>query len=157
MADELTKSTASATMHTYLLYNSGTKQAPAWKILVDIKDYPAMGGSPEQIETTTLSNEVSTFVTGVQSLSTFEFLANYTVAGYKAVKDLQDDAQAYSFALAFGKPNESTYGGLGVFQWDGTVSVWVEGGSVNAAREMRISVSAASEVKFSETPLTVTA
>jgi hypothetical protein len=165
MADNLTASSASATMHTYLLYNAGTTQSPSWKKVVDIKDFPAMGGSPEQIETTTLSNEVSTFVTGVQSLSTFEFLANYSVNDYIAVKGLQNSAQVYEFALAFGKPVAATgtgakgnnYGSLGVFMWNGQLSAWLEGGGVNAVREMRLSISATSEVSFSETPLTVTA
>ena len=158
MAENLTASSASATIHTYLLYNAGTKEVPSWKKVVDIKDFPAMGGAPEQIETTTLSNEVSTFVTGVQSLSAFEFLANYTVTDYKAVKTLQDSAQVYEFALAFGKPtSNTTFGGLGVFKWNGQLSAWLEGGSVNAVREMRLSISATSEVAFSETPLTVTA
>lgn len=158
MADNLTASSASATMHTYLLYNAGTSSAPSWKKVVDIKDFPAMGGSPEQIETTTLSNEVSTFVTGVQSLSTFEFLANYSVTDYKAVKALQDSAQVYQFALAFGKPTSgTTFGDLGVFKWNGQVSAWLEGGGVNAVREMRISISATSEVSFSEETVTVTA
>ena len=155
MADtNLTTSSASATMHTYLLYKSnGT-----WKKLIDIKDFPAMGGSPEQIETTTLSNEVSTFVIGVQSMSTLEFLANYSVDGFKSVKALQDSAQVYEFALAFGKPtSDTTYGNLGVFKWQGQVSAWLEGGGVNAVREMRISISATTEVDFSEDTLTVTA
>ena len=155
MADTLTLSSASATMHTYLLYNKGTKDAPIWAKVVDIKDFPAMGGAPEQIETTTLSNEVSTFVTGVQSMSTLEFLANYSVTDYKAVKALQDSAQVYEFALAFGKPDNGSYGSLGVFKWNGQVSTWLEGGSVNAVREMRISVSATSEVDFTETPISV--
>lgn len=154
MAD-LTKSSASATMHTYLLYKESSSSG--YKKLIDIKDFPAMGGSPEQIETTTLSQEVSTFVTGVQSLSAFEFLANYTVEGYKAVKELQDSAQVYEFALAFGKPSGNSYGSLGVFTWSGQVSAWLEGGSVNGVREMRISISATSEVDFSEEILTVTA
>lgn len=158
MADTLTKSSASATMHTYLLYNAGTESLPSWKKVVDIKDFPAMGGSPEQIETTTLSQEVSTFVTGVQSLSTFEFLANYSLNDYKAVKALQDSAQVYQFALAFGKPTSgTTFGELGVFKWNGQVSAWLEGGGVNAVREMRISISATSEVSFSEETVTVTA
>lgn len=156
MAENLTASSASATMHTYLLYNAGTTEIPTWKKLIDIKDFPAMGGSPEQIETTTLSNEVSTFVTGVQSMPTLEFLANYTVNGYKAVKALQDSAEVKEFALAFGKPASSSYGSLGVFKWQGQVSTWLEGGGVNAAREMRISISATEEVKFIEETLTVT-
>lgn len=153
MAGNLTLSSASATMHTYLLYKDSLG---SYKKLIDIKDFPSLGGSPEQIETTTLSNEVSTFVNGVQSLSTFEFLANYSVNDYKAVKALQDAAQVYEFALAFGKPENGSYGSLGVFMWNGQVSTWVEGGSVNAVREMRISVSATSEVSFSETPITIT-
>ena len=155
MADNLTLSSASATMHTYLLYNDGPSDVPSWKKLIDIKDFPAMGGAPEKIETTTLSNEVSTFVTGVQSMDTLEFLANYTVKDYKAVKQLQDNAQVYEFALAFGKPETNSYGSLGVFKWSGQVTTWLEGGSVNAAREMRISISATTEVNFSETTLTV--
>ena len=152
MAD-LTKSSATATMHTYLLYKDGASSS--YKKLVDIKDFPAMGGSPEQIETTTLSQEVSTFVIGVQSLSTFEFLANYTVEDFKAVKALQDSAKVYEFALAFGKPDQTSYGSLGVFKWNGQVSAWLEGGGVNAVREMRISISATSEVAFSDSSVTV--
>jgi hypothetical protein len=152
MAD-LTKSSATATMHTYLLYKDGASSS--YKKLVDIKDFPAMGGSPEQIETTTLSQEVSTFVIGVQSLSTFEFLANYTVEDFKAVKTLQDSAKVYEFALAFGKPDQTSYGSLGVFTWNGQVSAWLEGGGVNAVREMRISISATSEVTFSDSSVTV--
>ena len=156
MADNLTASSASATMHTYLLYNAGTESVPSWEKVVDIKDFPAMGGSPEQIETTTLANEVSTFVTGVQSLSTFEFLANYSVTDYTKVKGLQDSAQVYEFALAFGKPVTNAYGSLGVFKWNGQLSAWLEGGGVNAVREMRLSISATSEVAFSEDTLSVT-
>ena len=152
MAENLTASSASSTMHTYLLYeDNGT-----WKKLIDIKDYPAMGGSPETVDTTTLSQEVSTFVTGVQTLDAFEFLANFTAADFNKVKTLQDNAQVYKFALAFGKPDGTAYGSLGVFTWNGQVSTWVEGGSVNGVREMRISVSATSEVSFSQTTLTVT-
>lgn len=150
MPDNLTTSQASATMHTYLL----VKKDAQWSKVVDIKDYPAMGGSPEQIETTTLSNEKSTFVTGVQSMPTFEFLANYTKDGFKALEGLNDNV--YEYALAFGQPNDGVYGSLGVFTWKGQLAHWVEGGGVNAAREMRLSISVTEEVQFSENTITVT-
>ena len=140
---------ATATMHTYLLYKGS--EGGSWEKLVDIKDYPAMGGSPEQIETTTLSNEKSTFVTGVQSMPTFEFLANYTVADFNKLNGLQAGGNSYAFALAFGKPSGTSYGSLGAFTWKGQLSVWVEGGSVNAAREMRISISVTEEVEYNAT------
>jgi hypothetical protein len=90
-------------------------------------------------------------------MPTLEFLANYSGEGFKAVKALQDSAKVYEFALAFGKPETTSYGSLGVFTWEGQVSAWLEGGSVNAVREMRISVSATKEVSFSEASVTVTA
>lgn len=151
MATNLTTSSATATMHTYLLY----KDSGSWKKLVDIKDFPALGGSPEQIETTTLSNEKSTFVIGVQSMPTFEFLSNYTVDDFEKLNGLQASAQVYEFALAFGKPESSSYGSLGSWSWKGQLSVWVEGGGVNAAREMRTSISVTEETVFSKTPITV--
>ena len=155
MSDNLTSSSASATMHTYLLYKDGE----TWKKLVDIKDYPSLGGSPEQIETTTLSNEKSTFVNGVQSMPTFEFLSNYTLDDFDKLSTLQASAQVYEFALAFGKPTgtDSSYGSLGSWSWKGQLAVWVEGGGVNAAREMRTSISVTEEPVFSKTPITVAA
>ena len=151
MADTLATSSASATMHTYLLYKAGEN----YKKLIDIKDFPSMGGSPEQIETTTLSNEVSTFVTGGQAMSTLEFLANYTADDFERIKAIQDEAQVKEYVLAFGKPSATAYGSLGVFKWNGQLSAWLEGGGVNAVREMRISISATSEVEFSKGTVTV--
>jgi hypothetical protein len=141
-------------MHTYLLYKDGD----TYKKLVDIKDFPAMGGAPEQIETTTLSNEKSTFVMGVQAMPSFEFLANYTVDDYDKLNGIQSSAQVKEYVLAFGKPtSETTYGSLGLWRWEGQLSVWLEGGGVNAVREMRISISATKEVEYSKEPVTVTA
>ena len=144
-----TTSTASSTVHTYLFM----KLSNSYSKLVDIKDYPAMGGSPEKIETTTLSQEVSTFVNGVQALDSFVFLANYDPENYKMLSGDGVKNSVLTYVLAFGKSGD-TYGTLGSFEWDGQLSVWVEGGGVNAVREMRISISATSEVEFSDTPFT---
>ena len=38
-----------------------------WEKLCKIKTYPALGGAPEQLETTDLEDEVQTFVPGVQT------------------------------------------------------------------------------------------
>lgn len=145
----MTTATASSTVHTYLFMKLGSN----YNKVADIKDYPAMGGSPEKIETTTLSQEVSTFVNGVQALDSFEFLANYDPENYKTLSADGVKNTILTYVLAFGKSGEE-YGTLGSFEWDGQLSVWVEGGGVNAVREMRISISATSEVEFSDTPFT---
>jgi hypothetical protein len=149
MANELTTSSASSTIDTYLgIKVSGDSES--YDKLVDIKDFPDMGGSPEQIETTTLSNRVSTFVNGVQSMSSLEFLANYTLDDYKRIKKFQD-GNVYEFCIIFGKSADgTTYGELGAFTWQGSLSAWLVGGGVNAVREMRISISATNEVELSD-------
>ena len=135
---EEVKSMQSTTMHTYLGYAAtGT----AYTKLVDIKDFPDLGGEPDQVETTTLSNEKQTFLLGVQSMSSMTFAANYVPEQYDELEALADGT-IHKFCLSFGETGE-----YGIFTWEGQLSVWVTGGGVNAAREMTISISAATEVK----------
>ena len=47
---------------------SGTSPTALQK-LVDIKDFPDLGGAPELLETTTLSDSSQTFINGVQSVN----------------------------------------------------------------------------------------
>ena len=152
--------TESSTMYSYLCYDSVTgdtaKNAPTGSVtltkVADIKDFPALGGAPEQVETTTLSNASSTFVTGVQSVDAFEFTANYTSTSFKKLKEIQKDNELRRFYIVFGRKEETsgtvTYGEYGVFYWAGTLSCWLDGGSVNVVRQTKISISSATEVQM---------
>ena len=53
--------------------------------LIDIKDFPDLGGAPEMIETTTLSDNMQTYIPGIQSLDALEFTANYTLNDFKKI------------------------------------------------------------------------
>lgn len=104
-----------------------------WEKLCKIKSYPALGGAPEQLETTDLEDEVQTFVPGVQSMDSMDFTANYTLAVYTAVK-----AKAMTplkYRLSMGENGKD-----GVATWDGQHAVYVNEGEVNGVREMTISV-----------------
>ena len=57
MADAVKK--AVSTIGTILEFST---DGTAWSKLCSIKSYPALGGSPEQIETTDLEDEVQTLV-----------------------------------------------------------------------------------------------
>ncbi len=100
---------------------------------VDIKDFPDLGGAPELLETTTLSDPAQTYINGIQSMSAMEFTANYTKADYEAV--LADAHKELYYALEFG-----TAGSEGIFEWQGEHDVWVTGAGVNAVTEMKISI-----------------
>ena len=53
------------------------KNTSAWEKLIDIKEFPDLGGAPEMLETTTLSDKMQTYIPGIQSLDSLEFTANY--------------------------------------------------------------------------------
>lgn len=110
--------------------------------LVDIKDFPDLGGSPEMLETTTLSDGMQTYIAGIQSLDALEFTANYTKTDYDKLKAL--DGKTKSYAVWFGG---SVAGGVatptgddGKFQFNGQLSVYPVGGGVNEVVEMKIAI-----------------
>lgn len=113
-----------------------------WKKLVDIKDFPDLGGSPEMLETTTLSDSMQTYIPGIQSLDALEFTANYTKTDFEKLKDLE--GQELELAVWFGgttKGNELTPDGSdGKFEFKGRLSVFVVGGGVNEVVDMTITI-----------------
>ena len=109
--------------------------------LVCIKDFPDIGGSPEQIETTTLCDAQQTFINGIKSMSTMEFTADYTTEDYDAVDDLS--GQKLYYELWFGEDGD---GSDGIFQWQGEHTVRVTGAGVNSVVEMVISVAPSTEI-----------
>lgn len=116
----------------------------SWEKLCKIKSYPALGGAPEQLETTDLEDDAQTFVPGVQSMNSMDFIANYTLETFKAVKAKANTPLKYR--LSMGKN-----GADGVAKWEGQHSVYVNEGEVNGIREMTISVSPSTKIESGDT------
>ncbi len=114
--------------------------AEALTQLCKIKGYPALGGEPEQLETTDLEDKQQTFVPGVQAMDSMAFTANYTKESYAAVKATEGKPGYYQ--LEFGAA-----GADGMFSWQGQHFVYVNEGEVNGVREMTITVSPSTEIK----------
>jgi hypothetical protein len=98
--------------------------------LCDVKDFPDLGGAPELLETTTLSDSSRTYIQGIKDQQALEFTANYDAAAYEAVNALTTTT---TFTLEFG-----TDGAGGIFTWSGTASAYILGAGVNEVVEMRI-------------------
>ena len=107
----------------------GTTAAALTKT-VDIKDFPDLGGAPEMLETTTLSDQMQTYIMGIQSADIMEFTCNYTKADFQAV--LADANKNLHYALDFGTE--------GTFEWQGQHTAWVVGAGVNAVAEFKIGI-----------------
>ncbi len=122
----------------------------AYEKLIDIKEFPDLGGSPEMLETTTLSDNMQTYIPGIQSLDALEFTANYTKADFEKLKAL--DGIENDYAVWFG--GTETGGALtptgtdGKFNFKGQLSVFPVGGGVNEVVDMTITIAPS-------TPITV--
>ena len=120
--------------------------------LVDVKDFPDLGGAPEMLETTTLSDKMQTYIPGIQSLDALEFNANYTKEEFTKLKALE--GQELELAVWFGG-NESNStltptGDDGKFNFKGYVSVFVVGGGTNEVIGMTISVAPSTPITVGE-------
>ena len=111
--------------------------------LIDIKDFPDLGGAPEMLETTTLSDSMQTYIPGIQSLDALEFTANYTLADFKKIKAMEGTDTA--FAVWFGAEGVD-----GKFEFNGQISVFPVGGGVNEVVGMTISIAPSTPITLAE-------
>lgn len=149
--------TATSTISTYLMQFEGVTARPTSadvtkaKKVCDIKSVPAMGGEPETIETTTLSDEMQTSVTGVQSNDSKEFTSNYVYSDYKKLKALEGDESLW-WGVFLGKDASGNPDGHdGIFTWQGGISSFLSEGEVNGVREVTSYISCATAVELLET------
>ncbi len=137
---------ARSTYMTYLMHKP--KGEDDYKKLVDIKDFPDLGGAPEMLETTTLSSPMQTNIPGIQQMDALEFTANYTAAEYSMLKELEGDE--LDLAVWFGVTSEDgstkENGSDGKFSFMGRLSVYVVGGGVNEVVDMKITIAASTPI-----------
>ncbi len=130
-----------STYKTFLMKGSGTGTTTYQK-LVDITEFPDLGGEPELLDTTTLSDKMRTFILGIQNNEGMEFNANYDKADYQALKAL--DGVETPFAVWFGGTESggvvTPTGSEGQFSFKGLLSVRITGGAVNEVRGMAITI-----------------
>ncbi len=124
-----------------------------WTKLIDIKEFPDLGGAPEMIEITTLSDDMQTYIAGIQSLDGLSFSANYDVTDFKTLKALEGAKNSY--AVWFGGTEAAGVvtptGSNGKFSFDGELSVYPVGGGVNEVVGMTITIAPSTPITFSET------
>lgn len=138
---------AISTYKVFLMKKGG---GDAYEKLIDIKDFPDLGGAPEMLETTTLSDKMQTYIAGIQSLDALEFNANYTKTDFDNLKALEGKTESY--AVWFGGTESggvvTPTGSDGKFNFDGQLSAFPTGGGVNEVVGMTITIAPS-------TPITV--
>lgn len=127
---------------TYKVFLMHEATSGTFSKLIDIKEFPDLGGAPEMLETTTLSDGMQTYIAGIQSLDSLEFTANYTLSDYQALKQLEGKTESYAVWLGGTVSNGAATpdGSAGKYKFSGELSVYVNGGGVNEVVNMTISI-----------------
>ena len=138
---------AISTYKVYLMKKSGSD----WGKLIDIKEFPDIGGDPELLETTTLSDKMQTFILGIQSNEGLNFTANYTKSDYQTLQGLEGSEQDYGIWFGASVSNNvvTPDGSNGKFEFKGELSVHVSGGGVNEVVDMAITIAPTTVITFS--------
>lgn len=142
--------TATHTFKSFLMYKA-TAGASSYTKLIDIKEFPDLGGDPDMLETTTMSDSAKTYILGLQDMDTLKFTANYTKADFSTLNGLA--GSTYDFAVWFGGTESggtvTPDGEDGKFAWSGQLTAYVTGKGTNEVREITISISASTPIAFS--------
>lgn len=128
------------------------KTENAYEKLVDIKDFPDLGGAPEMLETTTLSDKMQTYIPGIQSLDALAFTANYTKEDYTKLKALEGVENDYAvwFGGTEGAGVVTPTGTDGKFEFKGQLSAYPVGGGVNEVVDMNITIAPSTPITMAE-------
>lgn len=141
---------AISTYKIFLMQSADGKST--WEKLIDIKDFPDLGGTPEMLETTTLSDGMQTYIPGIQSLDALEFTANYNLEDYKKLKGMKGTEK--HLAVWFGGTESgdtvTPTGTDGKFKFKGQLSVYPVGGGVNEVVDMKITIAPSTPITLDE-------
>lgn len=136
-----------STYQTYLMYR--TNVTNGYTQVIDITSFPDLIPSKERIDVTSLSDYMRVYINGIGDTADQTYGANYTPENYSKVAALEGNQ--YDYALWFGASgaagSEQPDGHLGKFEWTGDISVGVNGGGVNEAVGMTITVTPSSVIK----------
>ena len=137
---------------TYKIFLMHKASGNEYTKLIDITSFPDLGGAPEMLETTTLSDKAQTFINGVESRDAMEFECNYTKVDYTKLKALEGKEGEFSIWLGGTESAGAVTptGEDGKYNFKGYPSVYVNGGGVNEVVKMTVSIAPSSAITLAE-------
>lgn len=87
--------------------------------LIDITEYPDLGGEKEKLDVTTLSDTKKRTINGIEDTGDLAFKAWYEKADYKKLLDLQEAGKVDKYQLWFGEEGVD-----GKWEWAGVMAVY---------------------------------
>lgn len=123
---------------TYLVQLMHKATGDTYTKLVDIKDFPDLGATPDMIDVTTLSDNQRKYIPGVQDTQQLEFTCNYDKADYDKINALTGDQD---FQVWLG-----ANGADGKYGFSGSIMAYIVGGGVSEAVDMTVVITPSTAV-----------
>lgn len=135
---------AISTYKSFLMH----KTSSSYEKLLDILSFGDIGGQPEMLETTTLSDGGQTYIPGIESRDAMEFECNYTKEDYDKIKAMEGTEGDFSIWLGGTVANgvATPTGSDGKYNFKGYPSVYINGGGVNEVVKMTVSIAPSSAI-----------
>jgi hypothetical protein len=133
---------------SYKVFLMGMASAPdattvEWKKLADIKDFPDLGGAPEMLETTTLSDRAHTYIPGIEENEAKTFTLNYDKDVFDFLHGLRGALHGYAVWLGGTEAANGTVtptGEAGKYAWGGYLDIFANGAGVNEVVNMTVTI-----------------
>jgi hypothetical protein len=114
--------------------------------VVNIKDFPDLGGAPNMLECTTLADATQVFINGIKQQSTMEFTLNYDSTLFTTVASTENTALHYAIDTV----------DSGYFSFQGQHTVYVLGAGVDGVLEMKLVIAPSTAITKVPNLITVT-
>ena len=111
------------------LHNSATGGDTFTKF-ADIKDFPDLFGEPNTLETTTLSDDMQTFIAGIKQMDALAFTMNWDKTIAQTIKSMEGKTSHWKVIFSDGTE----------FAFQGQPSLGVTGKGVDEVLEMTLTI-----------------
>lgn len=125
------------------------KTGSSYNKLVDIIDFPDLGGAPEALDCTTLTDTMQKFIEGLQSNEALQFNSNYDVSDFRTLKTLKGQELDLSLWIGGTAGSDGTLtpaGTYGKFDFKGYVTPYLTGSGTNEVLKMAVNVTPSSAI-----------
>lgn len=134
-------------INTYGTYLMHSADGTTYTKLIDIKDYPDLIEPPDNLDATTLSDDMRVYIPGIKDNSGgLEFKANYSATDFAAIQALEG-TEGF-FAIWFGENAGTPDGSKGKFSFKGYPYASKVGAGVNAVSEMTVGIIPSTVITF---------
>lgn len=137
-------------INTYQTYLMTSDDGSTYTKLLDIKSFPDLMGGPNNLETTTLSDEMKTYIPGLKDPGdALEFGANYVAADFAAVEALEGVEKYYAVWIGASGTPLAPDGSKGKFSFKGYAYATKNGAGTDEVQDMTVGIIPSTPITFS--------